>query len=677
MIEAGQSRTGGDNVAWGILGTGGIARTFAKALATSSRGHLLAVGSRTLESAERFGAEFAAPRRYGSYDALLADPDVQAIYISLPNHMHAQWTIRCAEAGKHVLCEKPLATNHAEAMAAVEAARYHGVFLMEAFMYRCHPQTSRLVELIREGTIGDVRIVQAHFAFNMRGPRYENIRQQNAAAGGGIMDVGCYCASMARLIAGAALGKPFADPLEVKGCGYINPTSRVDEWATAALKFPGEIIANLTTGIQVALDSTLRIWGSTGHILVPNPWFPGPQNNEIVVYHDGQQEPERVLVNADAPLYSIEADLVAEHLTEQQAPPPCMSWADSLGNMATLDQWRQEIRLRFDSETPEQLRVPVSGRPLKRRRDVAMRYGRVAGVEKHISRIVMGTMVYAKDRLPLACAMLDHYYEMGGNCLDTAYVYGTEVTVGQWLALRGLREEMVIIGKGAHTPECTPEGLTKQLHQTLERLQTGYLDIYLMHRDNPEVPVGEFVDCLNEHWQAGRIRSFGGSNWTIERIEMANAYARDHGLVGFAASSPNFALAVWNEPMWAGCVAASDPASRSWYEKTQMPLFAWSSQASGFFTGRFSAQDSDNPAYASVVRTWFNEENFRRLERVRELAKRKGVSTTQIALAYVLCQPMNIFALVGPRSIDETRTSLEALDVSLTPEELRWLNLEA
>jgi predicted dehydrogenase/aryl-alcohol dehydrogenase-like predicted oxidoreductase len=664
-------------LAWGILGTGGIARTFARALTTSDTGYLLAVGSRTAESAQGFGAELGVSRCYGGYDALLADPDVQAVYISLPNHLHALWTIKCAEAGKHVLCEKPLAANYGEAMTAVEAARYHGVFLMEAFMYRCHPQTARLAELIREKAIGEVRVIQAHFSFNMHGPHPENIRQQNATAGGGIMDVGCYCASMARLVAGAAMGQPFADPLQVRGCGHLDPTSGVDEWATAVCKFPGEIVANLTTGIQVGVDPTLRVWGSTGHLLVPNPWFPGPQDGEITVYHDGQKEPERILVRADAPLYSIEADTVAQHLAARQAPSPCMTWADSLGNMATIDQWRQEIGLTFANETPEALTVPVSGRPLRRRHDATMQYGHVAGIDKPISRIVMGTMVYARDRLSFACAMLDHYFEEGGNCLDTAWVYGTEATVGRWLRLRGLREETVLIGKGAHTPECTPEGLTRQLYQTLDRLRTDYLDLYMMHRDDPGVPVGEFVECLSEHQRAGRIRAFGGSNWTIERLEAANAYARSHGLTAFAASSPNLALAVWNEPMWAGCVAASDPASRSWYERTQMPLFAWSSQASGLFTGRFQPQDRDNPAHASVARTWFNEDNWRRLGRVGELAARRGATAVQIALAYVLCQPLNVFALIGPRSIEETRTSLQALGVSLTSDELHWLNLEA
>lgn len=661
---------------WGILGTGRIARTFAKALATSGTGQLLAVGSRAAETANAFGDEFAIPRRYASYEALLADRDVQAVYISLPNHLHALWTIRCAEAGKHILCEKPLATNLGEAMTAVEAARYHDVFLMEAFMYRCHPQTARLTQLIREGTIGRVRVIQAHFSFNMRGPRHENIRQQNPSAGGGIMDVGCYCVSMARLVAGAALGQDFADPIEVKGCAHIGEENRVDEWATAVCKFPEDIVANLTTGIQVIVDPALRIWGSEGHIIVPNPWFPGPKDNEILIYRDGEPQPQRVLVDAESPLYSIEADTVARYIRARQAPAPCMTWADSLGNMATLDRWRKDIGLVFDNEKLPALALPVAGRPLARRPDHNMRYGRVAGVDKPISRIVMGSMVCKTDELPLSFALLDHFYELGGNCIDTAWVYRTEATIGQWLSQRGIREKMALIGKGAHTPECYPEALTRQLMETLARLQTDYVDIYFMHRDNPQVPVGEFVECLNEHLRAGHIRAFGGSNWTVERIQAANEYAQAHGLTGFAASSPNLSLAVWNEPMWGGCVSASDAASRAWYTRTQMPLFAWSSQASGFFTGRYKPEDRKRADLATVVRTWFNDANFRRLERARELAREKGVTSTQIGLAYVLCQPFSTFALIGPRTVEETRTSVQALDVELTPDEMRWLNLE-
>ncbi|MDI7276278.1 MAG: aldo/keto reductase [Anaerolineae bacterium] len=667
---------GQPTLAWGILGTGRIARTFARDLGSSQTGRLVAVGSRTLEAAERFGDEYAVPRRYGSYEALLADGEVEAVYISLPNHLHLPWTLRSAEAGKHILCEKPLACNLGEAMVMVEAARRHDVFLMEAFMYRCHPQMARLVGLIREGAIGQVRLIEASFCFDAGQPEYQAFRHQSATAGGSIMDVGCYTVSASRLIAGAATGQDFADPIELKGCGHIDPIGRVDEWAVACARFPGDILANLSCGMLVRSDSALRVFGSAGHIVMPNPWFGRESGDEILVYRVQDREPERLRVDGGAPLYAIEADVVARHVAARQAPSPCMSWADSLGNMETLDRWRKEIGLVFDNERPQALIVPFSGRPLARRPDHAMRYGRVDGIDLPVSRLVMGTMVLAERNLPFACALLDHFVELGGNCLDTAYVYRTEGIVGQWLKLRGNRRQVVLIAKGAHTPHCDPESLTRQLYESLDRFGTDYVDLYLMHRDNPGVPVGEFVDCLNEHRRAGRIRAFGGSNWTIERLEAANAYARARGLAGFAASSPNLALAVWNEPAWEGCLSADDAASRAWYGSTQMPLFAWSSQAGGFFSGRFRPGQSEDPALCRVARVWFNDGNWRRLARAQELGERKGASALQVALAYVLCQPLNVFALIGPRSIEETRTSVQALGIALTPQELRWLNLE-
>jgi predicted dehydrogenase/aryl-alcohol dehydrogenase-like predicted oxidoreductase len=675
---------------WGILGTGRIAHTFARGLSASTTGRLIAVGSRSQATADQFAQEFGLARAYASYDAMLADPDVQAVYISLPNHLHAQWIIHCAEAGKHILCEKPLTTNYPEAMTAIEAVRRHDVFLMEAFMYRCHPQTARLAALVRQGAIGRVRLIQAYFSFNMQGPK-DNIRQQSEAAGGGIMDVGCYCASMARLIAGAANGQDVADPvvtndgysarLDVTGYAHIGDQSRVDEWATASVRFPGDVIASLTCGIQVRVDSAVRIWGSEGHIIVPNPWFPGDprfggdQGCKILVYKDGVDQPEEIIVPGGAPLYTIEADTVARHIRARQAPAPCMTWADSLGNMRTLDAWRKSVGLVFEAEKPAALSLPTAGRPLAHRPGHNMQYGRVVGVDKPVSRLVMGTMIFKPGELPLACSLLDAFYEAGGNCLDTARVYRCEETVGEWIKLRGVRNDLVIIAKGARN-NGTPALLTSELLETLQKMQLDYVDLYLMHADNPAVPAGEFIECLNEHKRAGRVRAFGGSNWSIERIEEANAYAQAHGLTGFAASSPNLSLAVWNEPMWAGCLSVSDKQSRAWYAEKQLPLFSWSSQATGFFSGRYSPADRDKPHLANIVRTWFNDDNFRRLERARELAAREGVTPTQISLAYVLCQAMPVFALIGPQTIDELNESLPALDIKLSTDEMRWLNLE-
>jgi aryl-alcohol dehydrogenase-like predicted oxidoreductase len=279
--------------------------------------------------------------------------------------------------------------------------------------------------------------------------------------------------------------------------------------------------------------------------------------------------------------------------------------------------------------------------------------------------------------MPFSAAMWDDYFSRGGNTFDTAYVYGgglQEKLLGQWIKNRGVREDVSVIVKGAHTPFCTPEHLTSQLEESLGRLQTPYADIYMLHRDNLEVPIGEFVEVLNEHVKAGRIRAFGGSNWTLKRVEAANRYAKQHKLTGFTTISNNFSLAEMIDPVWGGCVAVSDAASRKWLTKHQVANFSWSSQARGFFAGRAHPDDKSD---AELVRCWYSKTNFRRLERAKQLAQKRGVLPINIAAAYVLCQPFPSFALIGPRTIRELVTSFPALDIELSPDELRWLNLES
>src|SRR5205814_10642702 len=173
-----------------------------------------------------------------------------------------------------------------------------------------------------------------------------------------------------------------------------------------------------------------------------------------------------------------------------------------------------------------------------------MRHGRIAGIDKPVSRLVMGCD--NQRTMPHAAVLYDDFFERGGTCFDTAYIYVgglSERLLGQWIVNRGVREQVVILDKGAHTPNCNPEALSRQLLESLERLQTDYVDIYMLHRDNREVPVDEFITVLNEHQNAGRIHIFGASNWSIERVEEANAWAASHGSAGFAAFSNNFSLA--------------------------------------------------------------------------------------------------------------------------------------
>jgi aryl-alcohol dehydrogenase-like predicted oxidoreductase len=282
-----------------------------------------------------------------------------------------------------------------------------------------------------------------------------------------------------------------------------------------------------------------------------------------------------------------------------------------------------------------------------------------------------------QPNLPHAAAVFDDYFEAGGNAFDTAHIYGGgshERLFGQWVRTRGVREDVVVIAKGAHTPYCYPEIIGVQLTESLGRLGMEYADIYMMHRDNPRVPVGEFVEAMNEEVRRGRVRAFGGSNWSIARVREANEYAAKKGLQGFAAVSNNFSLARLVEPMWAGCISASDAESRRFFAETRTPLLAWSSQARGFFLEGRAAPDKREDE--ELVRCWYAEDNFKRLERVKELAAKRGVRPVNIALAYVLNQPFPTFALIGPRTVHETRTTWPALGVELSERELRWLNLE-
>lgn len=662
-------------VAWGIISTGRIAGVFANGVKGSETGELLAVASRDQEKADKFGGEHGIERRYASYEALLADPDVQAVYIATPHPMHAEWAIKAAEAGKHILCEKPLTLDYAQAAAVVDAARLHDVFLMEAFMYLSHPHTAKLYETVAGGAIGEVRIIQATFSFNA-GYNPEGRLFKNALGGGGILDVGCYCTSMARLIAGAANGKPYDEPTEIKAMGHIGETG-ADEYAVATMRFENDILARVYTGVRLSQDNVVRIYGTDGNIFVPAPWNPtrDPGTARFIVNRAGK-EPEEVTTEAAKFLYSYEADAFAAGIADGKAAHPCMTPEETLGNMRTCDLWRAGIGQIYDIEKPDADFPTADGRPLEARPGNRMKYGRLPGLDKPVSREIMGIPVAPTPYLaPYASVLYDEFFRYGGNCFDTAYIYGggqVDRTLGQWIRNRGVREQVSILAKGAHTPHCNPESLTSQLMETLERLQTDYVDIYMMHRDNPEVPVGEFVDVLNEHHRAGRIRVFGGSNWSIERFEEANAYAKSKGLMPFVGLNNNFSLARMVEAPWGGCIASADEDSKSWFEKTQTPLLAWSSLAKGFFV----RGDRNRVTEGELVNCWYAEDNFMRLDRARELAVKKGAQPVQIALAWVLHQPFPTWALVGPGNLHEMRVSTEALDIELTPEEVKWLNLE-
>ena len=314
-------------------------------------------------------------------------------------------------------------------------------------------------------------------------------------------------------------------------------------------------------------------------------------------------------------------------------------------------------------------------------------FGRVTGIDKPISRLVQGTMGFRENASDAAFAVLDEAFGLGCTALDTAHVYGggeSERLVGQWIHDRGVRDQVVIIGKGcepnADRPRVTPFDVTADLHDSLARLRTDHIDLYLLHVDDPVKSVGPLVGVLNDHLRAGLISAYGVSNWTHERIAEANAYAAANGLRPIAASSVHLSLAEQVRPPWPGNLSVGGEAghaAREWYVRERLPLFAWSSLAGGFFSGRFTRTNwrTFDEYFAKIsAETYCSEDNFQRLDRAAELGSRSGLTATQVALAWVLAQPVEIFALVGSSTPEEVRSNMHALDVRLSDSEVAWLS---
>ena len=338
--------------------------------------------------------------------------------------MHAEWAIRCAEAGKHLLCEKPMTLNEADTMAVVEAARRNDVFLMEAFMYRCHPQTERLVELLRSGVIGDVKLVRATFGFRGAYDPEERAPRQ-CSRGGGILDLGCYTVSMSRLVAAVALGVEVAEP---RRCTRSGTSGLRRAWTSTRRPrccSTGTSSRRVSCGVRLAMGSEVRVHGTGGHIVVPEPWFCSGREAGRVTSRSTARAGSLSTYPCRPTGGSTPSRPTTLPRTSTAARPasPGMTWEDSLANMRTLDRWRAAIGVEYDAERPESLTAPVHGRPLARRSHARMTYGSVDGVDKPVSRIVMGTL--NRHDLRHASVMYDDYFELGGNSFDTARTYGS------------------------------------------------------------------------------------------------------------------------------------------------------------------------------------------------------------------------------------------------------------
>ena len=322
-----------------------------------------------------------------------------------------------------------------------------------------------------------------------------------------------------------------------------------------------------------------------------------------------------------------------------------------------------------------------------------MRYGNIAGIDKPVSRLVQGTAntVFDPEKPAQAFALLDMALAYGVNTFDTAHVYGAgnERTLGNWVRERGVRDDIVILAKGAHPyggrNRVTPEDIEADLTESLERQKLDSFDLYVLHRDDPAVPVGPIVEALNAHKDAGRIGAFGGSNWRWERIKEANDYAEANGLTPFAITSPNYSLAEMYQPPWDGCLSISGPlhqAARDYYAETGMAVMPWSSMAGGFFSDLYHRDNLDtfpkDDYFAQIcIQCYCGETNFQRLDRARELAEAKGLTVAQIAVAFAQSQPMNLFMLVSSLTEAQFAANAAAVAMTLTPQELAYLDLKA
>lgn len=296
-----------------------------------------------------------------------------------------------------------------------------------------------------------------------------------------------------------------------------------------------------------------------------------------------------------------------------------------------------------------------------------MKFGNVPHVDKPISRIVMGTDFLMGQDPWTSFRALDAFWKAGGNTFDTAHVYNDNSSIfGAWVRSRGLQKEAIFFDKGCHpyqTKRVTRDFMLSDIRDNHRRIGVEYTDFFVLHRDDPEVPVGEIVEWLNEYKREGLIGAFGGSNWHHTRIAAANTYAAEQGLQGFSLNNPNLSLAHAQEEMWAGAYTI-DEAGRAWHVEQQFPLFSWSSMARGYF-----AHVND----AEVNRVWDNEANRARRARAEELAAEFGLTAPQIAMAWTLNQPYPVFALGGLRNADQVAQAIDAIQVDLTPEQVRWL----
>ena len=662
-------------IRWGILGTGTIAKAFAEAI-QETEGDLIAVASNTKHRAEEFVKDYQCEPVEG-YHNLISNPAINAVYVATPHTSHFELSAECLRNKKAVLCEKPMTMNATETMALIDLSRKHNTLLMEAFMYKIHPQTQKIISLVKDRLQGPLQI-KANFCFSVDVP--ETHRLVNKDLGGGsILDIGCYPTSISRYVVGAINNKGFMNPISFKAEGELN-SQGIDLNASAKLKFEDGSVAEIKSATNKQTETDVVISDNQLSLIVNQPWhcgeFTDRKSDIRILNKDGTEE--KYEIETEKGLYAIQIDHFSELFNNRSIESLLIPHNDSHGNMISLDSWRKELKVFYKEDRGETRKTPII--PLDKQRE-SLSISRIPGINKDLSRVVFGCDNQSDSNH--AFAMFDHFFSQGGNVFDTAYIYNegkSDLYLGSWIDARGLREEVVVLGKGAHTPDCTPDKIRPQLDETLSRMSASYLDIYCLHRDNEDLPVEGFIDTLNELKDEGLVSVFGASNWSLKRFKEANDYALSTGKEPFTVLSNNFSLAHMNNPVWPGCFSCSEDDYLKYLTDNQISIFPWSSQARGFFldTQEFTglAHVAD-PNREEQDRVWGSADNLERRKRCFDLAEEKDVDPIQMALAFVLNQDFPSFPLIGPRNFFETESSLQATQIEVSNEEISWLNLKS
>ena len=662
-------------IRWGILGTGAIAKAFAEAI-QETEGDLIAVASNTKHRAEEFVKDYQCEPVEG-YHNLISNPAINAVYVATPHTSHFELSAECLRNKKAVLCEKPMTMNATETMALIDLSRKHNTLLMEAFMYKIHPQTQKIISLVKDRLQGPLQI-KANFCFSVDVP--ETHRLVNKDLGGGsILDIGCYPTSISRYVVGAINNKEFMNPISFKAEGELN-SQGIDLNASAKLKFEDGSVAEIKSATNKQTETDVVISDNQLSLIVNQPWhcgeFTDRKSDIRILNKDGTEE--KYEIETEKGLYAIQIDHFSELFNNRSIESLLIPHNDSHGNMISLDSWRKELKVFYKEDRGETRKTPII--PLDKQRE-SLPISRIPGINKDLSRVVFGCDNQSDSNH--AFAMFDHFFSQGGNVFDTAYIYNegkSDLYLGSWIDARGLREEVVVLGKGAHTPDCTPDKIRPQLDETLSRMSASYLDIYCLHRDNEDLPVEGFIDTLNELKDEGLVSVFGASNWSLKRFKEANDYALSTGKEPFTVLSNNFSLAHMNNPVWPGCFSCSEDDYLKYLTDNQISIFPWSSQARGFFldTQEFTAlAHVADPNREEQDRVWGSADNLERRKRCFDLAEEKDVDPIQMALAFVLNQDFPSFPLIGPRNFFETESSLQATQIEVSSKEISWLNLKS